>query len=161
VLAALAAGTPPARAQDARHHLVLREVRRSERMSAYQGRDRGPEQSDRFSRKVKLGRDGRVSIGNISGDITVTGGSGDEVSIDAVKRTRGDQSQLANVRIVVDDRPGRVDVRTEYETARSSRNNNVSVDFTVTVPNGASVEVKSVSGSVKVTGVRGAVRAES
>ncbi|HMF99123.1 MAG TPA: DUF4097 family beta strand repeat-containing protein [Vicinamibacterales bacterium] len=160
VLAALAAGTLPAGAQDVPHRHVVR-VLRAERMGAYQGRDRGPEQTDRFSRKVKLGRDGRVSIGNVSGDITVTGGSGDEVSIEAVKRTRGDQSQLANVRIVVDDRPGRVDVRTEYDSGRFTRNNNVSVDFTVTVPNGASVEVKSVSGSVKVTGVRGAVRGET
>src|SRR4051812_26814568 len=38
---------------------------------AYQGRERGPEQTDRFSRKVKIGRDGRVSVSNISGDITV------------------------------------------------------------------------------------------
>jgi DUF4097 and DUF4098 domain-containing protein YvlB len=95
----------------------------------------------------------------------VTGGSGDEVSINAVKRTRGDQGQLANVRIVVDDRPGRVDVRTEYDSNRftrtNNRNNNVSVDYTVTVPAGASVELKSVSGSIKVTGVRGAVRTES
>src|SRR5436305_9313047 len=58
---------------------------------AYQGRDRGPEQTERFSRKVKVGRDGRVSVSNISGDITVTAGGGDEVSIEAVKRTRGDQ----------------------------------------------------------------------
>ena len=161
VLAALAAGAQPARGQDMPHRRVVREVLRSERMGAYQGRDRGPAQTDRLSRKVKLGRDGRVTIGNISGDITVTGGAGDEVSIEAVKRTRGDQSQLANVRIVVDDRPGRVDVRTEYVSGRFSRNNNVSVDFTVTVPSGASVEAKSVSGSVKVTGVRGAVRSES
>jgi DUF4097 and DUF4098 domain-containing protein YvlB len=160
VLTALAAAAPPARAQDPPHRVVARTVVRSEPVGAYQGRNRGPEQSDRFSRKVKLGRDGRVSIGNIAGDIAVVGGGGDEVSIDAVKRTRGDQSQLASVRIVVDDRPGRVDVRTEYEPNRS-RNNNVSVDFTVTVPSGASVEVKSVSGNVKVTGVRGIVRSES
>jgi len=160
VLAALGAAAP-AFAQDARHRVVVRDRVRAERIGPYQGRDRGPEQTDRFSRKVKLGRDGRVTIGNISGQIVVTGGSGDEVSIEAVKRTRGDQSQLANVRIVVDDRPGRVDVRTEYDSSRFTRNNSVSVDYTVTVPSGASVEVKSVSGNVKVTGVRGAVRSES
>jgi DUF4097 and DUF4098 domain-containing protein YvlB len=161
LLAGLAAGAAPALAQDAPRRIVVRETVRAERIGAYQGRDRGPEQTDRFSRKVRLGRDGRVSIGNISGNIVVTGGSGDEVSIEAVKRTRGDQSQLANVRIVVEDRPGRVDVRTEYDTNRFTRNNNVSVDYTVSVPSGASVEVKSVSGNVKVTGVRGAVRGES
>src|SRR6266850_6883668 len=69
---------------------------------AYQGRDRGPEQTERFSRKVRVGRDGRVSIANISGDIVVTSGAGDEVSIEAVKRTRGSQSELASVHIDVD-----------------------------------------------------------
>ena len=126
---------------------------------AYQGRNRGPERTDRFSRKVKIGRDGRVSIQNISGDITVTGGSGDEVSIEAVKRAHRDASQLDDVQITVDDRGGRVDVRTEY--SRRQRDNDVSVDFTVTVPASASVEVKSISGAVKVSNVQGTVRAES
>jgi Toastrack DUF4097 len=141
---------------------VAREIARAPHM-AYQGRDRGPEQTDRFSRKVKIGRDGRVTVQNISGDITVGVGSGDEVSIEAVKRTRGDQRELAEVRILVDERAGRVDVRTEYSTDRGFRNNNsrVSVDYTLTVPSGASVDLKSISGNVKVTGLRGAVRAET
>lgn len=42
-----------------------------------------------------------------------------------------------------------------------NRNVNVSVDYTLTVPSGASVDMKSVSGDLKVTGVRGSVRAES
>jgi DUF4097 and DUF4098 domain-containing protein YvlB len=128
---------------------------------AYQGRDRGPEETERFSRKVRIGRDGRVSVGNISGDITVTGGSGDEVSIEAVKRTRRDRSQLSEVEIVVEERAGRVDVRADYERSRGNRNINVSVDFTLTVPANASVDLKSISGDVKITGVRGAVRAET
>jgi hypothetical protein len=161
-----AASTAAAQPPDSRivSREIVREVLRSTGGRAYQGRDRGPEQTERFSRKVRIGRDGRVSVNNISGDITVTaGGSGDEVSIDAVKRTRGDQRELGEVRIVVDERPGRVDVRTEYSSDRGFRNNNnrVSVDYTVAVPPGASVELKSVSGSVKVTGVRGSVRAES
>jgi DUF4097 and DUF4098 domain-containing protein YvlB len=131
---------------------------------AYQGRDRGPEQTERFSRKVKVGRDGRVSIENIAGDITVTGGSGDDVSIDAIKRTRGDRSELARVFIVVDDRGGRVDVRTEGERNRNDRNgrsDHVSVDYTVTVPSSASVDVKSISGNIRVSSLQGAVRAET
>jgi len=141
------------------HREVARENARAPR-SAYQGRDRGPEQTERFSRRVKIGRDGRVGVENISGDITVASGSGDEVSIEAVKRTRGDQSQLGAVRIVVDERAGRVDIRTEYDNSRF-RNINVSVDYTITVPSGAQVDVKSISGSVKVTGVHGSIRAET
>ena len=136
---------------------ALREAMRSAMGHAYQGRDRGPEQTDRFSGKYRLGRDGRVSISNISGDIVVTGGSGDEVSVEAIKRTHGDRSRLNDVRIQVDSVPNRVDIRTEY----SRGNGNVSVDYTVTVPNGAALELHSISGSVKVTGVRGAIRAET
>ena len=85
------------------------------------------------------------------------------MTIEAVKRTRGDRSQLGAVQIIVDDRPGRVEVRTEYESDRSYRNRNidVSVDYTVLVPATATVDVKSISGNVAVTGVQGAVHAET
>jgi DUF4097 and DUF4098 domain-containing protein YvlB len=128
---------------------------------AYQGRNQGAEQNERFSRKVRVGRDGRVSVSNISGDIVVNPGSGDEVSIDAVKRGRG-QADLAAVRIVVDERPGRVDVRTEHPRGFGDRRgDSVSVDYTITLPAGAAIDVHSVSGNLKVTGARGAVRVET
>jgi len=123
----------------------------------YQGR-RGPEQSDTFSRRVRVGREGRVSISNVSGAITVTAASGDEMSIDAVKRTRGDRSELGRVSIVVEEHPGRVDIRTEYGRDWTSRNNSVSVDYTVVVPTGASLELNSVSGRIRVDGVAGGIR---
>jgi len=155
VIAGLAMAAMPAAAQDADLRIVLRDLAR-----AYQGRN-GPEQTERFSRKVKVGRDARVSIDNVAGNIVVTGGSGDEVSIEAVKRTRGDRGELAKVRITVDERAGRVDVRTEGEQNRGWRGSQVSVDYTVTVPASASVDLHSVSGSMRVTGVRGSLRAET
>ena len=164
VIAGLACMAAPAVAQDSGHRLVSRDVVRVARSGAYQGRNNGPEQTERFSRKVKIGRDGRFSLSNISGDIVVTGGGGGEVSIEAVKRTRGDKSELGRVQIAVDDRAGRVDVRTEHEQNRTDRNrqgDHVSVDYTVTLPASVSVDVHSVSGSVKVTGVHGSLRAET
>jgi DUF4097 and DUF4098 domain-containing protein YvlB len=158
----------PAAAQDAGDRKIKVVARDAVRLAAppaaraYQGRDRGQEQTERFSRKVKVGRDGRVSIENIAGDIVVTGGSGDEVSIEAVKRTRGDRNELGMIQIVVDERPGRVDVHTEYPRGRSRNGgDHGSVDYTVTVPSGAAVDLKSISGNVKVSKVQGAVRAES
>jgi DUF4097 and DUF4098 domain-containing protein YvlB len=106
---------------------------------------------------MKLGRDGRLTIENIAGTITVTGGSGDDVSIEAVKRTRGDAAQLASVHILVDERPGRIEIRTDH----TGRNDRVSVEYTVTVPASTGVEAKSVSGSLKVSGVQGIVRLET
>jgi putative adhesin len=127
----------------------------------YQGRQ-GPEQTETFARRIRVGRDGRVSISNISGSITVTAASGDDVSIDAVKRARGDRSQLGRVNIVVDERPGRVEVRTDYGRPpfpdRVFRDDFVAVDYTIVVPAGASLEVNSISGRIKVDGVRGSTR---
>lgn len=146
---------------------VLKTVPRIEKLKensrAYQGRNNGPEQTDRFSRKIRLGRDGRISVANISGDIVVTTGSGDEVSIEAVKHTRGDRSELDGVQILVDERPGRVEVRTEHgqNRGRARRGDQVSVDFTVVVPASAAVDLHSVSGTLKITGARSAVRAET
>jgi DUF4097 and DUF4098 domain-containing protein YvlB len=145
-----------AAAQDTDPRIVIRDtVRRV--VSGYQGRNRGPEQTESFSRKVKVGRDGRINIGNIAGDIIVTGGSGDEVAIEAVKRTRGDRSELAAVHINVDERGGRVDVRTDH----TGRTDHVSVDYTITVPGSATVELHSISGSLKVSNVQGVVRMET
>ena len=132
---ALAAGPGRRRRTPTRRDRRARGGARPATARAYQGRERGPEQTERFSRKVRVGRDGRVSIANISGDIVVTGGSGDEVSIEAVKRTRGDRSELARVEIIVDERAGRVDVRAEHD--RSDRIAGgaairASVDYTVT-----------------------------
>ncbi len=127
------------------------------RVRAYQGRNNGPEQTERFSRKVRIGRDGRVSVSNIAGDIVVNAGSGDEVSIEAVKRSRGDAGQLSSVRIDVEERGGAVFVRTTH----TGRNDHVSVDYTITMPAAAAADVHSVSGNVRVTGIRSSVRAES
>jgi DUF4097 and DUF4098 domain-containing protein YvlB len=157
VIAGLVTAAVPTGAQDADHRIEMRDGVRRATARAYQGRNTGPEQTERFSRKVRVGRDGRVSIANISGDIVVTGGSGDEVSIEAVKRTRGGQGELAGVQIDVEERAGRVDVQTSHR----GRNDRVSVDFTVVLPATASLDVHSVSGSLKITGVRGSVRAET
>ncbi len=157
-LASITACATAAAAQTIDTQAIRRAAREAAHAGAYQGRDRGPEQTDRFSGKYKIGRDGRVSVSNISGDITVNGGSGDEVSIEAIKRTRGDRNALGDVRIQVDNAPSRVDIRTEYP---GSSRSNVSVDYTIAVPNGASLELHSVSGTIKVSAVRGSVRVET
>jgi DUF4097 and DUF4098 domain-containing protein YvlB len=127
------------------------------------GFGRGPEHTENFSRTVRLGRNGALDLQNVAGDISVTGGGGDDVKIDAVKRVRHPneaegKALLSEIDIQVADRSGRVEVRTEYPRRR---NWSGGVDFTVSVPRDASVSLRSVSGTVKVTNVNGELRAES
>ena len=141
-----------------------------QRFEAQQGRGRvgrgfarGPEFTETFSRTVRLGRTGTFDLQNVSGEIQVTGGGGDDVRIEAIKRVRHPNESearaiLSEIMIQVDDRSGRVDVRTEYPRRR---NWSGGVDYTVSVPRDASVTLRSVSGNVKVTSVNGELRAET
>jgi hypothetical protein len=139
---------------------VAGEARYQVRRVAYQGRNRGPEQTERFSRSIKLSRNGSISVSNISGDIVVnSSGSGDTISIEALKRTRG--GDLKSVQIDVTEAAGRIDVRTNYPMDRLGRGDHVWVDYTISVPASASVELHSISGTLKVTGVQGSVRGET
>ena len=121
------------------------------------GQDRRGEETERISRQFKIGANGRLTLANISGEIVLTAGSGDEVTLEAVKRTRGPRSELASVMIDIDERPGRVDIRTRH-TGRSDR---ASVDYTVSVPRNATVDVSSISGNVRARNLQGPLRAQS
>ena len=125
-------------------------------------RQPGAAQSENFSSKVRLDKNGSVSVRNVSGDIVVTGGAGDDVSIEAVKRTSGDASLLSQVQIEVTQHDGRLDIGVHYhrETGLVSHQD-VRVDFTIAVPRWAAVQAHSVSGGVRISGVDGRVRAES
>jgi DUF4097 and DUF4098 domain-containing protein YvlB len=137
---------------------------RNEWAARFQDSRQGPEATDRFSKTVRVGRTGALDISNIAGDIVVTGGSGEEVRIEAVKRVRtrnesDAKARLDELRIEVTELPNRVEVRTVYP--RERRNYSGSVDFTVTMPTGGSATIRSISGDVRVTNVKGELRAES
>jgi hypothetical protein len=116
------------------------------------------QQTEKFSKTVPLPKGGSLDLSNISGDIVITGGAGDQVVIDAVKRGKTSED-LKLVQIEVIAGPNRVEVRTQYP--RERRNVNVSVDFTVTVPRAAGVTVRTVSGNLNVATVDGELTADS
>src|SRR4051794_37087328 len=71
---------------------------RPPRVERPQDRD-APEVTERFSRTVRLGRDGTFDLSNLAGTITITGGGGNDVMIDAIKRTRGRNEEQARARL--------------------------------------------------------------
>jgi lia operon protein LiaG len=128
-----------------------------------------------FQKNYRIGAGGAVNIRNVSGDVTVTGYSGDTITVTAYKEGP-DRDQ-----VTIEDSSGgnNVDVRARYP---ENCNCNVSVRFDVKVPSGISyrydsitsvsgdvnianvkgdLHVKSVSGDVSVKGTAGAVNAAS
>jgi hypothetical protein len=123
----------------------------------------GPGITDTVSRTLKLGRDGSVELANIAGRVAVTGGGGDDVRLDAVKRVwhkdPGEARALLkalDVRIV--EGGGRVDVRTVFPQEQAY---DAEVDYTLSVPRDARVSIRSAAGDIVINGVQGELRAES
>ena len=130
-----------------------------------QGTRNANEQTERVTRTFKLGPNGQVDLANISGDITVTAGGAGDVTLEVVKVARGRseadaREQLGLVQVEISERPGRAEARTRYPRSER-RSTNVSVRYTVTAPPGTTVEARSISGSVRITGITGPVNAES
>jgi len=120
---------------------------------------RGPEQTEHISKTFKVGPNGTLDLSNVSGEIIVNEGGGDTIAIEAVKRTRGSDAkdQFARTTVSMVERGGRVEVTTQYTGNR----NHASVDYTVTAPAGTSMNLRSVSGDIRIDRIRGELRAES
>ena len=170
LLALGAAMAAPAHAAVTLRGLLLDDNPRGPWLERYQEARQGPEQIEKFSQVIKVGDDGVLDLSHLAGDVRVTGGGGNEIKIDAVKRVRHRDANeakriLEGLRIDINTFNGRVEVRTIYPRRNytSSRGNSLSasVDYVIAVPAGIAVALKSVSGNLSVSNVRGEVRAEA
>ena len=165
-LAFIAAASPAAAAVTLRG-IVPEDGPRPGWLERYTEARQGPEQIDKVSKAIKVGDGAALDLSHLAGDIRVTGGSGSEIRIDATKRTRHRDPEPAKklleaLRVDINNFNGRVEVRTIYPR-RGAWGNNVSasVDYVIAVPAGAAVALKSISGDISVTNVKGEVRAET
>ncbi len=167
VASALLAGAVPAAAAVTLRGTVLDDNPRATWLDRYQDSRQGPEQIDKVTQTFKVGADGSLDLSGISGDVRVTGGSGNEIRVEATKRVRhrdADEAKrlLSELRVEMTHVGSRVEVRTIYPRRNNGeRGMSARVDYVVSVPAGVAVAVKSISGNVLITAVRGEVRAET
>ncbi|HEX6164623.1 MAG TPA: DUF4097 family beta strand repeat-containing protein [Vicinamibacterales bacterium] len=164
---ALAAGASPAAAAVTLRGIVPEDGPRAGWLERYNEARQGPEQIEKVSQTHKVGDAGALDLSHLAGDIRVTGGSGGDIRIDATKRARHRDPEQAKrlldaLRIDVNNFNGRVEVRTIYPRRGTFGNNiSASVDYVISVPAGATVTLKSISGDISVSNVKGEVRAET
>lgn len=112
-----------------------------------------------FHRTVPLSSNGRVSLANINGNVTITGWERNEVQIDAVKKA-GNQQKLDEARIEVDANSDSVRIRTRYPEGHSN-NNPAHVTYDLHVPRTARLDgIDLVNGALNVSRVTGDIKAE-
>lgn len=118
---------------------------------------------ERIVRTLSVSDGDVLELHNIGGDVTITGTSGNELHIEALKRgrrRRDARESLDATEVQIAQRATRVEVRTRTRRGRRSQ---ASVDYTLRVPAGMVLDVHSVSGNLKVSDVNGraALRAVS
>jgi hypothetical protein len=130
--------------------------------------------NDDFRWSRVLGSGKRLEVIGVNGDIEARGGSGREAVVTAVKR--GHRSDPEDVKIeVVEDQDG-VTICAVYPSWRNhrpnecrrggeghheTRDNDVKVHFTVTVPRGVELIARTVNGEVEATDLDGNADAHS
>ena len=164
----LAAPAAPAGAAVTLRGLALDDHPRSAWFDRYSEQRQGPEQVEKFTRAIKAGDGTVLDLSHLAGDVRVTGGNGSDIRIEATKRVRhrdADEARrlLEALRIEVNTFNNRVEVRTIYPRRTVIRGNSISanVDYVIEVPAGIAVALKSVSGDLTVSNVRGEVHIEA
>jgi DUF4097 and DUF4098 domain-containing protein YvlB len=131
-------------------------------LDRYHEARQGSEQTERVTETYKVGPDGSLEVQNMSGDVHVRVGGANEIRVEAVKRVRSRgqedaKAQLQRLFLDINQVGNRVEIKAMYPRGRMSG----SVDFMISVPPSATVSIKTISGDIEITNVRGEVRADT
>lgn len=121
------------------------------------------ESTEPFSRTFPVGKGAILMLSNVAGNIQVTAGSSDRIEVEARKHAWGQNAEqakqrLADALIETYATGNRVELRVEGDERRGARGNDV--EFNVKVPADTAVDVRTVSGDIRVTNVKGEVRVQ-
>lgn len=158
------AQTQPARPATPSPRVVIEQQRAIERAQARERqRDNRVEQTERVNHLFKVGGSGELRVANLIGDITIVRG-GNEIRVEAIKTVRARteteaRELLPAVRVEFTERAGRADVKVHYPSEHFGRSNqrnvSVAVAYSITAPQGTRIDVNTLAGNIRVTGIKG------
>ena len=116
------------------------------------------DETERFEQTYPLSANGRVSVSNVNGSITIDTWDRNEVKLEAVK-TADDKDRLADVEIKIDAQKDSLIIETNYDNWKREGGNRgwrnygkLSVEYRLTVPKNAVLnEIETVNGSINIT----------
>lgn len=127
------------------------------------------DETERFEQTYPLNANGRVSVGNVNGSITVEAWDRNEVRLEAVK-TADTKENLADVQIKIDARADSFSVETDYGSWKRNNDgswknktyNRLEVQYRLSVPRGALLdEIETVNGSVTISNMTNSTKASA
>jgi DUF4097 and DUF4098 domain-containing protein YvlB len=113
-------------------------------------RDRETETVDRT---VPFPANGTLRLKTFSGHVKITGTSGDQVVIHAVRRAT--RERLDDIKLDITTNGSTVDIDANHRVVERRNDNVVDTEFDIQVPSRARLDIKTFSAPVTVTGVNG------
>lgn len=123
---------------------------------------------ERFEQSFAFAAGDTLTLANTNGDIVIESWDRDEAQVRAFKRVkarRGDAEEaLSELRIDVDSGPGGLEVETYYPNWKRMfgwSDVSASVDYRISLPARASLDVHTVNGEIQVSAISGDIRLRS
>jgi len=116
-------------------------------------RERGPRETETIDRTVPFPAGGTLRLKTFSGRVKITGTSGDQVVIHAVRRAT--RERLDDIKLEITTVGSTVEINANHQVVERRNDNVVETDFDIQVPARARLDIKTFSADVTVTGVNG------
>ena len=118
-------------------------------------------ETEKIDRTIAIGNNGQLKLKNFSGDVRVTGTTGSDVVIHAIRRAT--RERLDNIKLDITSSESSVSIEANRRESnwREKNDNVVETDFDIKVPFGTELDLYSFSGRLEVTGVSGRIEAQT
>ena len=113
--------------------------------------DNGPRDTETFDRTMPMPAGGTLRLKTFSGRVKITGGSGDQLVVHAIRRATRDR--LADIKIEITQSGNTIEVDANHRLVERRNDNVVETDFEIQMPSKARLDVKTFSAPVTVIGV--------
>ena len=117
-----------------------------------------------WTRSYKLAPGSSLELINTNGKISAEAAEGDSVEVSGVRTAKASTDELAKellTKVEMREEVGGSKVRIEVRTPRFSGMSGHSVEWTIKVPKGVNVDLRTVNGGVRLRGLQGDISAKT
>jgi lia operon protein LiaG len=115
--------------------------------------DRGPRETETVDRTLSLPSGGTVQLKTFSGRVNITGTSGNQVVIKAVRRAT--RERLDDIKLEITQSGNVIDIDANHRIRERRNDNVVETDFDIQVPGQVRLDLRTFSAPVTVSNVGG------
>jgi hypothetical protein len=114
-------------------------------------RARGPQETETVDRTLPMPAGGTLRLKTFSGRVKITGGSGNQLVVHAVRRAT--RERLNDIKLEITQSGTTIEVDANHRIVERRNDNVVETDFDIQVPARTRLDIKTFSANVTVIGV--------